>query len=170
MGEEDEWQLFASAGYAASAEAVVDSVPSHRNLRKRKSGSMATTSKLMEYRWIGMRPRAPLLWNCSHNQTRVCDHCLHRIGGRRTKNSGSEGGKEIREDAHARDPDIAKFGAPELCPLCERSIRRCWKHCQQGGRIGIRSSTLHHAIRNPPSEGPNPGRGQNQEQTRSTRI
>ncbi|MAK95373.1 MAG: tRNA pseudouridine(54/55) synthase Pus10, partial [Euryarchaeota archaeon] len=49
----------------------------------------------------------------------VCDHCLHRIGGRRTKNSGSEGGKEIREDAHARDPDIAKFGAPELCPLCE---------------------------------------------------
>ena len=119
MGEEDEWQLFASAGYA-SAEAVVDSgsEPSESEEEEVWFDGDDIEANGVSLDWDA--PPCPTPLGIAHIiKLGVCDHCLHRIGGRRTKNSGSEGGKEIREDAHARDPDIAKFGAPELCPLCE---------------------------------------------------
>ena len=119
LGEDDEWQLFASAGYA-SAEAVVDSEEEQSESEEEKSWFDGDDIEANGVSLDWDAPPCPTPLGIAHIiKLGVCDHCLHRVGGRRTKNSGSEGGKEIREDAHARDPDIAKFGAPELCPLCE---------------------------------------------------
>ena len=119
MGEEDEWQLFASAGYA-SAEAAVEP---EDEISDSKEEEVWFDGDDIEANGVSLdwdAPPCPTPLGIAHIiKLGVCDHCLHRVGGRRTKTSGSEGGKEIREDAHARDPAIAKFGVPELCPLCE---------------------------------------------------
>ncbi|MEC7706680.1 MAG: tRNA pseudouridine(54/55) synthase Pus10 [Candidatus Thermoplasmatota archaeon] len=120
LGEEDQWQLFASAGYA-SAESVPGSedesqVDSEDEVVWFDGDDIEANGVSLD--WDA--PPCPTPLGIAHMiKLGVCDHCLHRVAGRRTKNTGLEGGKEVREDAHARDPGIAKFGAPELCPLCE---------------------------------------------------
>ena len=119
MGEEDEWQLFASAGYA-SAEDLVGPEEEQSDSAEEEVWFDGDDIEANGASLDWDAPPCPTPLGIAHMiKLGVCDHCLHRVGGRRTKNYGSEGGKEIREDAHSRDPDIAKFGAPELCPLCE---------------------------------------------------
>ena len=117
LDEEDEWQLYASAGYA-SAETVTE-VEEIEEIDKEEwfdGDDLEVNGAPID--WDAPPCPAPL--GVAHIiKMGTCDYCLHRVAGRRTKNRGAEGGREIREDAHARDPGIAKFGAPELCPLCE---------------------------------------------------
>ena len=117
LDEEDEWQLYASAGYA-SAETVTE-VEEIEEIDKEEwfdGDDLEVNGAPID--WDAPPCPAPL--GVAHIiKMGICDYCLHRVAGRRTKNRGVEGGREIREDAHARDPGIAKFGAPELCPLCE---------------------------------------------------
>ena len=49
----------------------------------------------------------------------TCDHCLHRVGGRRTDEVGEAGGASLRSEALARDKELESFETPDLCPLCE---------------------------------------------------
>ena len=49
----------------------------------------------------------------------TCDHCLHRVGGRRTDEAGEAGGASLRSEALARDKELESFETPDLCPLCE---------------------------------------------------
>ena len=120
LSEGDQWQLFASAGYASA-----ESVPSSEDESKAESEEEDVWFDGDDVEANGTSldwdaPPCPTPLGIAHViKLGVCDHCLYRVAGRRTKNAGSEGGKEVREDAHARDPGIAKFGTPELCPLCE---------------------------------------------------
>lgn len=120
LGEEDEWQLFASAGYA-SAEVLAESEKEEKTASEKEEAwfdgdDIEANGTSLD--WDA--PPCPTPLGIAHViKLGVCDYCLHRVGGRRTKNTGKEGGKAVREDAHARDPDLAKFGAPEVCPLCE---------------------------------------------------
>ena len=117
LDEEDEWQLYASAGYA-SAEVVVQSEEAEEVDEEEWFDGDDLVVNGASIDWDAPPCPAPL--GVAHIiKMGACDHCLHRVAGRRTKARGAEGGLEIREDAHARDPEIAKFGAPELCPLCE---------------------------------------------------
>ena len=117
LDEEDEWQLYASAGYA-SAEIVTQSEEAEEVDEEEWFDGDDLVVNGASIDWDAPPCPAPL--GVAHIiKMGACDHCLHRVAGRRTKARGAEGGLEIREDAHARDPEIAKFGAPELCPLCE---------------------------------------------------
>ena len=117
LDEEDEWQLYASAGYA-SAETVTEVEEIEEIDKEEWFDGDALEVNGAPIDWDAPPCPAPL--GVAHIiKMGTCDYCLHRVAGRRTKNRGAEGGREIREDAHARDPGIAKFGAPELCPLCE---------------------------------------------------
>lgn len=48
-----------------------------------------------------------------------CDHCLHRLSGRRTEKRGSEGGGELREQSILTNPDLSDVGSGSDCPTCE---------------------------------------------------
>ena len=117
LDEEDEWQLYASAGYA-SAETVTEVEEAEEADKEEWFDGDDLEVNGAPIDWDAPPCPAPL--GVAHIiKMGTCDYCLHRVAGRRTKARGAEGGREIREDAHARDPGIAKFGAPELCPLCE---------------------------------------------------
>ena len=117
LDEEDEWQLYASAGYA-SAETVTEVEEAEEADKEEWFDGDDLEVNGAPIDWDAPPCPAPL--GVAHIiKMGTCDYCLHRVAGRRTKVRGAEGGREIREDAHARDPGIAKFGAPELCPLCE---------------------------------------------------
>ena len=117
LDEKDEWQLYASAGYAeAEAVAEVEAADEAEGEEWFDGDDLEINGASID--WDAPPCPAPL--GVAHIiKMGTCDHCLHRVAGRRTKARGAEGGREIRDDAHARDPELAKFGAPELCPLCE---------------------------------------------------
>ena len=117
LDKEDEWQLYASAGYA-SAETVAEVEEAEESDKEEWFDGDDLEVNGAPIDWDAPPCPAPL--GVAHIiKMGTCDYCLHRVAGRRTKARGAEGGQEIREDAHSRDPGIAKFGAPELCPLCE---------------------------------------------------
>lgn len=117
LDKEDEWQLYASAGYA-SAETVAEVAEAEESDKEEWFDGDDLEVNGAPIDWDAPPCPAPL--GVAHIiKMGTCDYCLHRVAGRRTKARGAEGGQEIREDAHSRDPGIAKFGAPELCPLCE---------------------------------------------------
>jgi len=117
LDKEDEWQLYASAGYA-SAETVAEAEEAGESDKEEWFDGDDLEVNGAPIDWDAPPCPAPL--GVAHIiKMGTCDYCLHRVAGRRTKARGAEGGQEIREDAHSRDPGIAKFGAPELCPLCE---------------------------------------------------
>ena len=117
LDEDDEWQLYASAGYA-SAETVAEAEEVEESDKEEWFDGDDLEVNGAPIDWDAPPCPAPL--GVAHIiKMGACDYCLHRVAGRRTKARGAEGGREIREDANSRDPGIAKFGAPELCPLCE---------------------------------------------------
>ena len=117
-GEEDDWHLYASADYGA-AESLESNVPSKED----DSGDEWFDGDDLFHQGESIdwdAPPCPAPLGIAHViKIGVCNHCLHRIGGRRTQTSGFEGGASLRKEAFSRDPDLSNFDIPELCPLCE---------------------------------------------------
>ncbi len=58
--EEEEWQLYATAGYAAAEDPWDDLVEIKSDEEKKRNGSMVMTSKPMDKLWIGIPPLVQL--------------------------------------------------------------------------------------------------------------
>ena len=118
LDEEDEWQLYASAGYA-SAEVVTET----EGIEEEEHEEAWFDGDDLELNGAPIdwdAPPCPAPLGIAHIiRIGACDHCLHRLAGRRTELPGARGGEEIRIEALARDAELAKFETPDLCPLCE---------------------------------------------------
>jgi tRNA pseudouridine synthase 10 len=116
LDEEDEWQLYASAGYAST----------DLSFDEEKSGDSDEDEIWFDgddydigdspINWDAPPCPAPL--GIAHViKMGVCDHCLGRIsGGRRSK---SPPGNQIRTEAYGRDSGLSEKIIQDFCPLCE---------------------------------------------------
>ncbi|SVD23028.1 uncharacterized protein METZ01_LOCUS375882, partial [marine metagenome] len=117
LDEEDEWQLYASAGYA-SAEVIVEADETEEEEEEIWFDGDDLELNGASIDWDAPPCPAPL--GIAHIiKIGACNHCLHRLAGRRTEVPGAPGGEEIRSAAHVRDTELAKTKTPDLCPLCE---------------------------------------------------
>ena len=114
----DDWHLYASADYGA-AESVEKTEP--RNEEDADDEWFDGDDFYNQGESIDWdAPPCPAPLGIAHViKIGACDHCLHRIGGRRTQSSGFEGGALLRKEAFSRDPSLSESDIPELCPLCE---------------------------------------------------
>ena len=114
----DDWHLYASADYGA-AESVEKTEP--RNEEGADDEWFDGDDFYNQGESIDWdAPPCPAPLGIAHViKIGACDHCLHRIGGRRTQSSGFEGGALLRKEAFSRDPSLSESDIPELCPLCE---------------------------------------------------
>ena len=117
---EDEWQLYATAGYAAAEDPWDDLVVVEEKDSKEEEwfdgDDFESNGQTVD--WDS--PPCPSPLGIAHMiRIGTCDHCLHRVGGRRTEALGADGGASLRAEALARDKELSSFEVPELCPLCE---------------------------------------------------
>ena len=117
---EDEWQLYATAGYAAAEDPWDDLVVVEDKGSKEEEwfdgDDFESNGQTVD--WDS--PPCPSPLGIAHMiRIGTCDHCLHRVGGRRTEAPGTAGGASLRAESLARDKELSSFEVPELCPLCE---------------------------------------------------
>lgn len=117
---EDEWQLYATAGYAAAEDPWDDLVVVEEKDSKAEEwfdgDDFESNGQTVD--WDS--PPCPSPLGIAHMiRIGTCDHCLHRVGGRRTEAPGTAGGASLRAESLARDKELSSFEVPELCPLCE---------------------------------------------------
>ena len=118
--EEEEWQLYATAGYAAAEDPWDDLVEIKDDEVEEEEwfdgDDFETNGQTLD--WDSPPCPAPL--GIAHMiRLGTCNHCLHRVGGRRTEEIGEKGGASLRAEAFARDKELESFEVPDLCPLCE---------------------------------------------------
>ncbi|MDP6985963.1 MAG: tRNA pseudouridine(54/55) synthase Pus10 [Candidatus Thalassarchaeaceae archaeon] len=116
IDEEDEWQLYASAGYAAiepSFEEEEEEEPSEDEVWFDGDDFVVDGKSI---NWDA--PPCPAPMGIAHViKLGVCDHCLSRIGGARISELPS--GSSIRSQAYDRDIELSSKILQDLCPLCE---------------------------------------------------
>ncbi|MEE2630012.1 MAG: tRNA pseudouridine(54/55) synthase Pus10 [Candidatus Thermoplasmatota archaeon] len=116
IDEEDEWQLYASAGYAAiepSFEEEEEEEPSEDEVWFDGDDFVVDGKSI---NWDA--PPCPAPMGIAHViKLGVCDHCLSRIGGARISELPS--GSAIRSQAYDRDIGLSSKILQDLCPLCE---------------------------------------------------
>lgn len=116
IDEEDEWQLYASAGYAAiepSFEEEEEEEPSEDEVWFDGDDFVVDGKSI---NWDA--PPCPAPMGIAHViKLGVCDHCLSRIGGARI--SELPPGSAIRSQAYDRDIELSSKILQDLCPLCE---------------------------------------------------
>ena len=118
--EEEEWQLYSSAGYAAAEDPWDDLVEIEDEDEEEEEwfdgDDFETNGQTLDWDF----PPCPTPLGISHMiRLGTCDHCLHRVGGRRTDEAGEAGGASLRSEALARDKELESFETPDLWPLCE---------------------------------------------------
>ena len=118
--EEEEWQLYATAGYAAAEDPWDDLVEVQDEEEQEEEwfdgDDFETNGQTLD--WDS--PPCPTPLGIAHMiRLGTCNHCLHRVSGRRTEEIGEKGGEYLRAEAFARDKELESFEAPDLCPLCE---------------------------------------------------
>ncbi|MEE2625012.1 MAG: tRNA pseudouridine(54/55) synthase Pus10 [Candidatus Thermoplasmatota archaeon] len=119
LDEEDEWQLYASAGYTSTGFIVEDEVlekddgPDEIWFDGDDFDSEGSTVN-----WDAPPCPAPL--GIAHViKIGACDQCLYRIGGRKSDLSGAVAGAALRKEAYDRDQELSSSLIQEFCPLCE---------------------------------------------------
>tara|TARA_Y100000588_G_scaffold59205_2_gene57997 strand:- start:183 stop:1604 length:1422 start_codon:yes stop_codon:yes gene_type:complete len=116
IDEEDEWQLYASAGYAAIEPSFEDESDEEENTEEAWFDGDDFDVEANSLNWDAPPCPAPL--GIAHViKLGVCDHCLSRIAG--TRISETTSGSEIRSQAYERDPELSSKALQDLCPLCE---------------------------------------------------
>tara|TARA_B100000287_G_scaffold435459_1_gene503881 strand:- start:2458 stop:3918 length:1461 start_codon:yes stop_codon:yes gene_type:complete len=118
IDEEDEWQLFASAGYASSdleSEELDNADEAHEEVWFDGDDFDFEGSTV---NWDSPPCPAPL--GISHIiKIGLCDHCINRISGMRLEAHGQDNGAKIRAGAFDRDDQLESSILQDYCPLCE---------------------------------------------------
>lgn len=118
IDEEDEWQLYATAGYASSE---LDS--EEKEIGELKSEETWFDGDDFDFQGNTVNwdsPPCPAPLGIAHViKIGVCNHCLDRISGFRRQKNGPESGAKIREEAFLRDRELHSKIAQDYCPLCE---------------------------------------------------
>jgi tRNA pseudouridine synthase 10 len=118
LDEEDEWQLYASAGYASSK---LDS--EEKNSEEDKLEEIWFDGDNFDFEGNTVNwnsPPCPAPLGIAHViKIGVCNHCLFRISGFRSRGSGPDSGAAIREEALLRDRELQSKIIQDYCPLCE---------------------------------------------------
>ncbi|MAB36320.1 MAG: tRNA pseudouridine(54/55) synthase Pus10 [Euryarchaeota archaeon] len=118
LEEEDEWQLYASAGYASS-----ELESEEQELQEDSSEEIWFDGDDLEFEGSTVNwdsPPCPAPLGIAHViKIGVCDHCLARISGFHSRGSGPASGSSIREDAFLRDAELESKIIQDYCPLCE---------------------------------------------------
>ena len=105
--EEEEWQLYSTAGYAAAEDPWDDLVEVEDDKEEEEEwfdgDDFETNGQTLD--WDSPPCPAPL--GIAHKiRLGTCNHCLHRVGGRRTEEIGEKGGASLRAEAIARDKEL----------------------------------------------------------------
>ena len=117
---EDEWQLYATAGYAAAENPWDDLVAVNEKPEEAEEWFDGDDFEVEGATIDWDSPPCPAPLGIAHMiRIGACDTCLHRVGGRRTDEVGAAGGALLRASAFARDKELESFTPPDLCPLCE---------------------------------------------------
>ncbi|RJU87722.1 MAG: tRNA pseudouridine(54/55) synthase Pus10 [Candidatus Poseidoniales archaeon] len=118
LEEEDEWQLYASAGYASSELETDEKVSEDDSLEETWFDGDDLEFEGNTVNWDSPPCPAPL--GIAHViKIGVCDHCLARISGLNSRGSGQNSGSSIRDDAFLRDTELKSKIIQDYCPLCE---------------------------------------------------
>ena len=117
LDEEDEWQLYASAGYASS-ESENEETESEQEQEEIWFDGDDFDFEGSTVNWDSPPCPAPL--GIAHViKIGVCNHCLARVSGNLIRGDASDAGASIREDAYSRDNELESKIAQDYCPLCE---------------------------------------------------
>ena len=118
LDQEDEWQLYASADYASS-EIGLDEKESEED----KPVETWFDGDDFDFEGSAVNwdsPPCPAPLGIAHViKIGVCDHCLSRISGIRSRDIGSDSGAAIRDEAYSRDRELQSMIIQDYCPLCE---------------------------------------------------
>jgi len=118
LDEEDEWQLYASAGYASSELDAEEKNSEEDKLREIWFDGDDFDFEGNTVNWNSPPCPAPL--GIAHViKIGVCNHCLFRISGFYSRGSGPDSGAAIREEALLRDRELQSKIIQDYCPLCE---------------------------------------------------
>tara|TARA_B100000029_G_scaffold17012_2_gene17330 strand:- start:5347 stop:6765 length:1419 start_codon:yes stop_codon:yes gene_type:complete len=118
IDEEDEWQLYASAGYAStdvvSAESEEAETPSEEIWFDGDDFDFEGST----VNWDS--PPCPTPLGIAHViKIGVCDYCLSRVSGIHANGLGNNSGAVIRSEAFERDEQLQSKILQDYCPLCE---------------------------------------------------
>ncbi len=117
LDEEDEWQLYASAGYASS-ESENEETESEQEQEEIWFDGDDFDFEGSTVNWDSPPCPAPL--GIAHViKIGVCNHCLARVSGNLIRGDASDAGASIREEAYSRDNELESKIAQDYCPLCE---------------------------------------------------
>ena len=118
LEEEDEWQLYASAGYASSELESEEAEPAEEGSEEAWFDGDDLEFEGSTVNWDSPPCPAPL--GIAHViKIGVCDHCLARISGFHSRGTGHDSGSSIREEAFLRDAELESKIIQDYCPLCE---------------------------------------------------
>ena len=120
--DEDDWMKYANAGFGQTDYSLWDDsdVTEQSLPEEEEESSMDQPQQLGTH--MEEIPRAPSPAGHKHLvRIGTCDHCLGRLGGKKTFNQTIEqSGKEIRTTVLERDPHLSNaLEAEPLCPFCE---------------------------------------------------
>ena len=118
LDEEDQWQLYASAGYA-STDLETDEI-THGETESEEIWFDGDDFDFEGNTLNWDSPPCPAPIGIAHViKIGLCDHCLNRVSGLRFEGHGSDPGAQIRNEAFERDNQLESNIMQEFCPLCE---------------------------------------------------
>ena len=119
LDQEDQCQLYSSAGYSATEPSFDDEIDSQTSQEEEiwfDGDDFDMDGKTAN--WDAPPCPAPL--GIAHIvRIGACDFCIGRIGGSMTDVSNVEKGSSLRSDAYERDQELSTNIVQDFCPLCE---------------------------------------------------
>ncbi len=118
LDEEDQWQKYASAGYASTNLETEEMVDLEEEFEEIWFDGDDFDFQGSTVNWDS--PPCPAPIGIAHViKIGLCDHCLNRVSGLPFEGHGPEPGTRIRNEAFERDKQLESSITEDLCPLCE---------------------------------------------------
>ena len=113
------WVSFSSAGYGSAEDDLWDDVVPMENQGSELDWyDDSPIDEDPSTQWDAPPCPAPL--GVAHLiRIGCCNHCLYRLAGKKTKNSGPLGGEELRKQAIELNSDLREIESVDHCPTCE---------------------------------------------------